>query len=215
LRAAIETMFGELGKNNPAATEWFSVPANQDLAQSVMIPGSVIPDEAQTLKTESDIQTILQQGPQKVMNPDGSVGSTLPVNPEKWENFPVAKKVVSRYLNEHFEMRLEDPLAWALLGQYWDALDDMDMQVAANSAQRQMKVHQAGIPPKQPDPGQQQMQQEFAQLMQQAGPAIIRLAQIAQMDPMMTKGTASAQVSAAKEIVDTTVDGAKLAAGGK
>ena len=54
------------------------------------------------------------------------------------------------------------------------------------------------------------MQQEFQLLMQQAAPAILRLAQIAQMDPSLTKGTASAQVSAGKEIVDTTVKAADL-----
>jgi hypothetical protein len=50
------------------------------------------------------------------------------------------------------------------------------------------------------------------QLLQVAGPAIQRLLQLAELDPGFTKGTASAQVSAAKEIVDTTVDAAKLMA---
>jgi hypothetical protein len=45
-----------------------------------------------------------------------------------------------------------------------------------------------------------------------AGPAIQRLLQLAQIDPAFTKGTASAQVSAAKEIVDSTVKGAELMA---
>lgn len=215
LRNAINTMWTSLQEGNPAASEWFSVPANQDLAASTMVPGSVIPDQAQRLKTESDIQLIMQQGMQPTQMPDGSRGMQLPVHPERWEKFPVAKEVVSRYQNENFQMRTENPAAWDAIGQYWDELDEMDMQVAANAAQRQMKVHQAGVPPQQPDPGQEAMQAEFAQLMQQAGPAIIRLGQIAQMDPMLTKGTVNAQVSAAKEIVDTTVDGAKLVAGGK
>lgn len=215
LRSAIETIFGQLAENNPAAAEWFNVPANQNLALSVMLPGSVLPNEAQELKTLSDIQTILDQGPQVVMNPDGSRGTELPVHPSKMENFPVAKQVLTRYTLQHFELRIENPMGWLMLNQYYDELDQQDMQVAATAAQRQMKVHQAGIPPKQPDPMQQQLQQEFQQLMQQAGPAIVRLAQIAQMDPALTKGTASAQVSAAKEMVDTTVDAAKLAAGGK
>jgi len=53
------------------------------------------------------------------------------------------------------------------------------------------------------------------QLIAVAGPAIQRLLQLAEIDPMLTKGTATAQVSAAKEIVDTTIDAAKLAAGDK
>ena len=62
LRTAIQAMFEELSKNNPAAAEWFAVPANQDLALSTMLPGSVLPDEAQRLKTEADIQTIIEMG---------------------------------------------------------------------------------------------------------------------------------------------------------
>lgn len=214
LRSAIEEMWEALQAGNPAAQEWFDVPENQALANSTKIPGSVIPGEAQRLKTESDIQMIVDNGkPDPKMNQDGSVGSELPVHPNKWENFPEAKKVVSRYLNNHFEMRTEDPAVWIMLSQYWDELDEMDMQVAAQAAQRQLKVTQAGQPaPQGPDPT---VAMEMKQLLGVAGPAIQRLLQLAELDPMMTKGTANAQVSAAKEIVDTTVDGAKLLAGGK
>lgn len=214
LMQAIQMMWKGLQENNPAAVEWWAVPANQDLATSLMIPGSVVPDEAQRLKTEADIQLIVDQGkPDVKMNPDGSIGSELPVHPNKWEKFPVAKEVVSRYLNEHFELRQENPGVWIMLSQYWDELDDMDMQVAAQTAQRQLKVTEAGQPaPESPDPT---VQAEMKQLIGVAGPAIQRLLQLAQLDPMLTKGTASAQVSAASEIVDTTIDAAKLAAGGK
>ena len=114
---------------------------------------------------------------------------------------------------EHYELRIEDPVAWIQLDAYWSELDDMDMQVAAQAAQRQLKVTQAGSPPPpSPDPT---VQGEMKQLIAVAGPAIQRLLQLASLDPMATKGTATAQVSAAKEIVDTTIDAAKLAAGGK
>lgn len=216
LRTAIQTMFTALQENNPAAAEWFAVPQNQDLAMSVMLPGSVRPSEAQQLKTEADIQMILERGGQPVMNQNGTVGSALPVHPSKAENFPVAKLVLGRYILEHFDLRVKDPVSWMLLHQFWDELDDMDMQVAAAAAQRQSKVTQAGMPPKPgPSPVEMQTQQEMQQLMSVAGPAIVRLAQLMQLDPSATKDTASAQVSAAKEIVDTTVDAAKLAAGGK
>jgi ribosomal protein L37AE/L43A len=210
LKAAIQAMFEELAKNNPAAAEWFDVPANQDMAESLMLPGSVIPNEAQRLKTEADIQTLIDQGPEVKRNPDGSIGSDLPAHPGKWEDIPVAKKVLGRYMNEHFELRTEKPDRWIALAQYWDELDDMDMQVAANAAKRQMQVTEAGKPPAPgPDPT---AQSEMQQLIQVAGPAIQRLLQLAQIDPAFTKGTASAQVSAAKEIVDSTVKGAELMA---
>ena len=213
LKGAIETMFQELSKGNPAAAEWFDVPANQDMANSLMVPGTVVPNEAQRLKTEADIQLIVDEGPEVKQNPDGSIGSQLPVTPGRWEDHGEAKKILSRYLNEHFELRTEKPDRWIALGQYWDALDDVQMQVAQDQAKRKVAVDMAGQPPKPgPDPT---VQAEMQQLIAVAGPAIQRLLQLADLDPMGTKGTATAQVSAAKEIVDTTIDAAKLAAGGK
>jgi hypothetical protein len=50
------------------------------------------------------------------------------------------------------------------------------------------------------------------QLLQVAGPAIQRLLQLAQTDPNLTKGTATAQVAAGKEIVEAAIEGVKLAA---
>jgi hypothetical protein len=213
LRDAIKVMFEELTKNNPAAAEWWDIPENQDLAQSSMVPGSAKANEPQQLKTLSDIQTILEAGPQQVVNQDGSQGQELPVHPDKWENFRTAKLILGRYMLEHFDLRMKDPVGFALLQQYWDELDEMDMQVAAQAAQRQLAVTKAGQPPaKGPDPT---VQGEMQQLIAVAGPAIQRLLQLAEIDPMLTKGTATAQVSAAKEIVDTTIDAAKLAAGDK
>ncbi len=97
--------------------------------------------------------------------------------------------------------------------QYYGMCQDMQAQQGIRKAALEMKVKAAGAPP--PDGSQASLQAEMQELLQAAGPAIIRLGQIMQLDPMATKGTASAQVSAAKEIVDTTVDGARLMAGGK
>ena len=212
LRVAIQAMFEELTKGNPAAAEWFAVPANQDLALSTMLPGSVLPDEAQRLKTESDIQAIVEQGPQVKRNPDGSQGTELPAHPEKTEDYTVAKQVVQRFMMEHFELRTENPTAWVGLAQYWSELQDAEQAVASDQAARQQKVTQAGAPPSpQPDP---QIQGEMQQLIQAAKIAIQRLTAIAQIDPAVTGG-AKDQVSAAKSVVDTTVDAAKLMNGGK
>jgi hypothetical protein len=212
LRTAIQTMFQELTKGNPAASEWFAVPANQDLALSTMVPGSVCPDEAQRLKTEADIQSIVDQGPQVKMNPDGSQGTELAAHPVKTENFPVAKQIVQRYMLEHFELRIENPQAWVGLGQYFDELSDGDQAVASENAKRQTAVTMAGKPPAPPpDP---QIAGEMQQLIAAAQVAIQRLTAIAQIDPMLTGG-AKDQVAAAKEVVDSTVDAAKLMNGGK
>ena len=206
-------MFQELTKGNPAAAEWFAIPENQDLALSTLLPGSVQPDEAQRLKTEADIQTIIERGPQVAMGTDGSSVQELPVHPEKWENFAEAKKVLSRHLLKHYELRIQDPIAWDSLNKYWDELDEMDMQVAAQAANRQMQVTKAGQPaPPAPDRNEET---EMRELLQVAAPAIQRLLQLAQTDPSLTKGTASAQVAAGKEIVEATLEAAKLKNGSK
>jgi hypothetical protein len=213
LTNAIQMMFKELTAGNPAAIKWFDVSANQDLAQSKLVPGSVVPDEAQRLKTEADIQTLIEQPPLPTLGPNGQQGTELPVHPGKMENFPVAKDILQRYVLEHYELRIENPVAWQSLYQYWDELSDGDMKVAEEKAARQLQVTKAGQPPPpQPDPS---LMAEMQQLLQVAGPAITRLLQISGMDPMLTKGTATAQVAAGKEIIEATVEGAKLVAGGK
>ena len=47
---------------------------------------------------------------------------------------------------EECDLRFSDPEAWDRLNQYADELEDMDAQIAAERAQRQMKVSQAGQP---------------------------------------------------------------------
>ncbi len=172
-----------------------------------MLPGSVLPDEAQRLKTESDIQAIVEQGPQVKMNPDGSQGMELVAHPVKTENFPVAKQVLQRYMMEHFELRTENPQAWDSLLAYFDELDDMDAAVAAKTAARQLQVTQAGQPkPPAPDPGTMAAVQELQKLAVQMAD---QLAKIATLDPMQTKGTATAQVTAANDVVKGALDATK------
>jgi hypothetical protein len=212
LRVAIQTMFQELTKGNPAAKEWFDVPENQDLALSTMLPGSVLPDQAQQLKTEADIQAIVDQGPQPIQNPDGSIGVKLPVEPSKRENFPIAKQVLQKYILDNYQLRLENPGAWEGLHMLGDIYDQLDTAVGADHAKRQLAVTQAGQPkPPAPDPQVAAMQQQLEALSMQMTGVLSRIAAI---DPMLTGG-AKDQISAAKEILDTTIDAGKLLAGGK
>lgn len=212
LQTAIQTMFEELTKGNPAAADWFAVPANQDLALSTMLPGSVCPDEAQRLKTEADIQEIIDKGPEMVPGPDGSMSTQLPVHPEKTENFPVAKQILQRYMLEHFELRVDNPTAWIGLSQYYDELNDADQSAATDKAKRQTQVTMAAKPPAPPpDP---QVQGEMQEVIQAARIALAKLVQFTNVDPMLTGGLKD-QVASAKEVVSTAVDAAKLMNGGK
>jgi hypothetical protein len=199
LRQTIQMMFQELSKNNPAAAEWFAVPANQDMVLSTMLPGSASPVADQITKTEIDIQILVSKPSTPIMNPDGSQGTKLPVEPDKnFEDYETAKKCVSRYALKECDLRFSDPQAWDRLNAYYDMLEDLDAQVAAERAQRQVKVNAAGQPPAPPpDPGTQSLLQEVQSLGTQM---LARLGQLAMLDPMATKGTANAQVSAANDV---------------
>jgi hypothetical protein len=213
LRTAVQMMFQELTKGNPAAAKWFDVPANQDQALSSMVPDSVNPTEAQRLKTEADIQTIVDQGVQVSLNPDGSQGTQLPVQPEAWEDYSVAKEIVQRYMLENYQLRTEKPDRWQALSQYYSQLKQSEMQVGQEQAQRQLAVTTAGQPkPPAPDPA---IQSEFQQQLQAAQLAIQTLVRIAQVDPVLTGGQMKDQVAASKEVIDSTVNAAKLMNGGK
>jgi hypothetical protein len=212
LRTAVQMIFQEVSKNNPAAIAWMDVPENQNLAVSALVPGSIIPDEAQQLKTENDFQTIVDQGMQLKQGPNGSLSMQLPVHPEKYENFPIAKQIWQRSMLTHYELRIEQADKWIALNAYWEALNDADTAVGQDQAQRQMKVTAAGQPTKPgPDP---QVQGEMQEVMQAARIALAKLVQFTNVDPALTGGLKD-QVASAKEVVDTAVDAAKLMNGGK
>lgn len=215
LRNTFIMMFKELSANNPAAAEWFKVPANQQMVLSTMLPGSVSPVEAQITKTQMDIQKLVSEPPTPQENPDGSLGSKLPVEPDKnVEEFETAKQTLRQYMLENCDLRYSDPDgAWANLNGYMDMLEDLDAQVAAERAARQMKVNQAGQPAKPgPDPSSQAA---LAEILRKALAMVDREAEIAMIDPVLTKGTVTGQVQAASKIVDAAIDAQRLAAGGK
>ena len=214
LRQTFMTMFQELSQQNPAATEWFKVPANQDMVLSTMLPGSVSPVRSQITKTQMDIQILLTKPAAMVVDQNGKQVTQLPIHPDKnVEDFPTAKECLRQYMLEECDLRFSDPEAWDRLNQYADELEDMDAQIAAERAQRQMKVSQAGQPPAPPqDPDQQAILKEVQTLGTQM---LSRLGQLAMLDPAQTKGTASAQVSAANDVAGNAIDLAKLMSKGK
>ena len=204
-----------LTKGNPAAQAIFDVPANQEIIGRTLYPGVISPVEAQRAQTLEDLNTLLERQAEPVAKPDGSIGVKLPVEPSPVWNYAVVIPTIQEFMIENADLRVKSPIGWSQMEQYYAMCQDAQAAQLARKADLEMKVRAAGAPPPQNQGPQQEMQQEFQELLQAARPAITRLAQIMQMDPMLTKGTASAQVSAAKEIVDTTVDGAKLMAGGK
>lgn len=211
LRQTFMMMFKELSSNNPAAAEWFGVPENAEMVLSTMIPGSVSPVGPQITKTQIDIRMLISQPMKQDIGPNGEQIQKLPVTPDKnIEDYTIAKKTVSKFMLEECDLRFSDPDAWDRLNAYYDMLEDMDAQVAAERAQRQQKVNQAGQPPKPgPDPN---TQNALAEILRKALAMVDRESDLAMMDPALTKGTANAQVSAANNIVKAALDASKLAA---
>lgn len=214
IREAILSIFTALNNQNAGAAEWFDDPENQAKACTALVPGSNAPKESQRLKTLGDLAKLAQlttPPPQPVAGPDGQAQPVqLPAAPSLSDNLDYSLEVTEKYMQDNASRQYDGTPAWQWWQLYYDAIGEVRTQKLMKQAARQMRIQAAGQPPKQPDAGQQTMQQEFQQLMGVTAPAIARLAQIMQMDPSLTKNTANAQVSAAKEIVDTTVDAAKL-----
>jgi hypothetical protein len=161
-----------------------------------------------------DIQILVSKPADTILDQNGKPVMKLPIEPDKnVEDFPTAKECLRMYMLEECDLRFSDPEAWERLNQYAEMLEDLDAQMGAERAQRQMKVNQAGQPPAPPeDPGQQAILQE----VQSLGTKMLeRLGQLAMLDPMQTKGTANAQVSAANNVAKTAIDLAEVVNGKK
>lgn len=211
LREAFMTIFEELSKGNPAAKEWFAVPANAQQVLNTMLPGSVSPVEAQITKTQVDIQILLAKPAVPVEAQDGSISIKLPVEPDKsFEDYATAKACVRNFAMENSDLRFSDPEAWERLNMYYDLLEEMDAQVAADTAARQLKVNQAGAP--QPPPAQGPPPETMAavqELLRKAVAAVDGLMQQGMTPAAVTKGTLTAQVSALSDVVDSAIDASK------
>lgn len=208
LREVIQGIFEQAGTGNPAAIAWLDEPANQEMAISSMVPGSVAPTEAQRIKTLGDLAMLLEQQGEQLTNPDGSPGGLrLPVNPDKTDDLDVAKEVTQRYMQENAGLRFTNSLAWQRLTAYYDAICELDTQKKSEDANRQMRITQAGQPPQQgPDPQTAATLQSLQAAVQDA---IQRLGAMQTVDPLLTKGSLSAQVQAGKAILDAGKDAAE------
>jgi hypothetical protein len=211
IRQSCQQLMTELSAGNPGAQAIMDVPVNQESIGKILYPWAVQPSKAQRAKTLQDMNTLMKTLGTPIVQPDGSIGIKLPAEPSILENMEYAIPTVQEFAIENSEIRINAPAYWSQIEMYLGKCQEVQATQGMKKAALELKVKQAGLPqPSGPDPAEQEMQAEMQQLMQAAGPAIIRLAQIMQMDPMETKGTANAQVSAAKEIVDTTVDAVKL-----
>jgi hypothetical protein len=206
LRQVMEMIFKECGGNqNPAAIQIVDEPANAEMMISSMAPGMTAPTESQRDKTLGDLTTLCEQ------DGDPTGAAALAAEPDLSDNLPEAISTCEKYLQEHASgMKTALDGSWQRCQRYLEQARDLDAAKRAAQAKREQAVQAASKPPEQGlDPA---VQGEMQQLLQVAGPAIQRLLQLAQTDPNLTKGTATAQVAAGKEIVEAAIEGVKLAA---
>lgn len=211
LRQSFQLMFKELTSGNPAAQQWFAVPANADMVLNTMLPGSVSPVEAQITKTTVDLQILISQPSSWSIGPDGQSVEKLPVEPDKnFEEYDVAKACVRNFALEQSDLRFSNPLGWQRLNDYYDMLEDADAAVAAARAARQLKVTQAGAPPP-PQPPQPPPEAMAAvmEILRKAVQEVDTLANISQQPPLPKGSSLTAQVTAAKEVVDSAIAAGK------
>lgn len=213
LRESFETLMKELSAQNPAAAAIFDVPANQEIIGKVLYPGVVSPVAAQRAKTLQDMNTLLQNPGTPVLNPDGSIGAKLPVEPGITEQMETAINTIVEFTIENADIRVKNPMGWGQIEQYYGLCQDMQAQQGMRKAALEQKIREAGQPQQQgPDPGTQAAISELHKL---AVGMADQLAKLSQYDPSATKGTITGQVAAAKEVIEASVDVARLQAGGK
>jgi hypothetical protein len=214
IRAAYQSLMEELTKGNPAAQAIFDMPVNQEVIGQTLYGKTIVtPTSAQRAKTLQDIATLLQQTAEPVMNPDGSIGSKLPVEPSVMEQFQYAIPTIEDWYIENADQRIKNPLGYGQVEAYWEQCLEMQTQRQAKDAANKQKVTQAGAPP--PDAPNPQQQAMVAELQKLASNMVDQLAKWSTIDPMLTKGTITGQVAAANDILEATLDANKLLAGAK
>lgn len=214
IRQTIENLLEEAGKGNQIALALLDVVPNQEMFMSVMAPpGTVIPSAAQRSLTLQDINTLMESDWITVPNPADptrrSMIQQLPVMPEWYTEFPIARATISQYCRENCDYRKSNPEGWKRLKAYNDLLEKMDMQIAVAEAQRTLQVKQAGAPP--PPKANPQQQSALALITADAADEVTNLQQISHLSSTATKGSVTGQVQAAGKILDAALKSAKLA----
>lgn len=213
IRKSFETLMTELGNQNPAAQRIFDLPSNQLVIGKVLYPGVESPVQSQYAQTLQDVNTLLEKTAEPVMNPDGSIGSKLPVQPSILWDFSSVIPTIQEFMIANADLRFKNPLGWSQVEQYYGQCQDMQTTQGMRKAALEQKVRAAGAPPQQgPDPG---TAAAIAELHKLAVGMADQLSRLAQVDPAATKGTITGQVAAAKEVVEAGIDVARLQAGGK
>lgn len=178
------------------------VPNQESFMAMCGTPDMVLPAAKQRSRTLQHINTLMENDMEPTYDQVGNmIGQQLPVVPNKRvENFKVARQTMQLFWQEEGDYEKKNPGGWQRTEQYYDMLVELEAQVAAEEAQRQMKVKMAGMPPPPaPDP---QEQAAKALLLQDAADEVSNLQRISHLPPLGKSQSEGAQVSAGAKILD-------------
>ena len=194
--ATFESILEQVSKNNPAAKALFDVPVNQEQMLAVLAPELTPAARVAADEDAAGHQCAIGAG-----RDDGTESGTAALGSScQWNRRRMLttsrpqSRTMREFRQDNFQLRIDNPLGWARLDAYYEMLEDLDMQVGKDQAQRTSAVQQAGSPQPPQQPQQMAVLQELQQL---AASMAERLAAIANMDPAMTGGTVTGQVAAA------------------
>jgi hypothetical protein len=178
------------------------VPNQESMIAILGPPGWVLPQSAQRSRTLQAINTLMENDYIAVQDPQsGQQVNQLPIVPDQdVEDFPVLRDTMRLFWQENGDYQKSNPGGWERTKAYYTMAVNMEADEAAQEAQRQMKVHAAGMPPQAPpDPQQQQAE---ALLLQDAADEVSNLQRISHLPPLGKNASEAAQVSAGGKILD-------------
>lgn len=209
IRSTYSMLIKEAGNNNPVALEICDEQVNKESMMAVLGSSEmVIPGAAQRAKTLQDINTLLENPGVTIpgmVNPDGTPAMDLPIKPLRIENFKVAKETIQGWALDNCDIAKQNPAGLQRVLAFNDLLEQVEVGVAVQDAQRKAAVTKAATPQppeNKPDPTVEQAKQE---LLKKAVGAVDRLEAIGGMPPLGPSDSMAAQVSANKELLDSAL----------
>ncbi|MGA8727381.1 MAG: hypothetical protein WB608_01415 [Terracidiphilus sp.] len=212
IRATLSNLVQMANKGNPIALAIMDIVPNQEAALAVLgTPEMVIPHAAQRSRTLQAINTLMENDYVGVADPQsGQVVNQLPIMPDKRvEDFGVLRDTMRLFWQENGDFAKSNPGGWQRTQEYYDMAIEMETNVAAEEAQRALKVKAAGVPP--PAPPNPMEQAAQAMILKDGAEAVTRLQQLSEMPPQPPGVNITPQVTASYDIVKAALDAAKAA----
>lgn len=209
----------QAAKGNDVIAAIFDIPENQEqAADSMGVPGMVVPGNSMRNKTLQVIQLLLKAQPIPQVGPDGQpTGQMQPsIMPNAQVDDPtVAKQVIKQYCQNNFDIETDNPPGFENVLAYYAAMTDVETQQASQvqitAGKAALAGHLASQPPPPPPPQLSPAQQQVLQLARQDGAqGMADLVTIGGSGPLGQGESYQAQAVAAAKLVDVAMKAEQL-----